>query len=197
MANILLLNNLDSFAYNLVDQLRINKHHVSIYINQLPIEIIVQALHKMQKPILILSPGPGLPKNAGCMPQLLKKLHGKIPIIGICLGHQAIIEFYGGNIEQTKEILHGKASLIKHDNLDMFYGLPNPLTVARYHSLIGTYIPHSLTINAHFEQKIVMAVRDNNNKICGFQFHPESILTTHGEKLLNQTINWAADEKIL
>ncbi|QOI11030.1 gamma-glutamyl-gamma-aminobutyrate hydrolase family protein [Blochmannia endosymbiont of Colobopsis nipponica] len=190
MANILLLNNLDSFAYNLVDQLRINKHKVLIYLNQLPVRIIIEALHKLDKPVLILSPGPGLPKNAGCMPQLLKELHGKIPIIGICLGHQAIIEFYGGCIEQAKEILHGKSSRIYHDNLDMFMNMPNPLTVARYHSLIGIKIPTKLIINAYLDE-ITMAVRNNKNKICGFQFHPESILTTHGEKLLNQTINWA------
>lgn len=190
MANILLLDNIDSFTYNLVDQLRCSKHNVIIYINQVPTKIIIKKLSNMKNPILILSPGPGTPKTAGCMPKLLKILQGKIPIIGICLGHQAIIESYGGNIKQAMEIVHGKSSPIQHDNLAMFRNIPNPLKAARYHSLIGENIPSILTINAHYNN-MIMAIRNDKDKICGFQFHPESILTTHGTQLLNQTINWA------
>lgn len=190
MADILLLDNIDSFTYNLVDQLRINDHRVLIYRNQLPVSAIMQTLSKMEHPVLLLSPGPGAPINAGCMPKLLEKLCGWMPIIGICLGHQAIVEAYGGHVGQAREILHGKASLICHDNLAMFAGMPDPLPVARYHSLVGSRIPAALTVNAHFND-MVMAVRNDADRVCGFQFHPESILTTQGARLLNQTLSWA------
>ncbi|OCG09090.1 anthranilate phosphoribosyltransferase [Gilliamella sp. wkB178] len=190
MANILFIDNIDSFTYNLVDQLRSSKHHVTVYRNTLPADVIIEKLAQMQNPILFLSPGPGAPSGAGCMPELLKRLKGKLPIIGICLGHQAIVESYGGTIVPAGDILHGKASLIEHDGQAMFQGLPNPLPVARYHSLKGENIPKSLTINA-ICNNIVMAVRNDQDRVCGFQFHPESILTIHGVKLLEQTIAWA------
>lgn len=190
MADIFLIDNIDSFTYNLVDQLRKNNHKVTIYRNNLPISLIIKKITKKSKSILMISPGPGMPVNAGCILKLIKILIGKIPIIGICLGHQAIIEAYGGCIVPANEILHGKSSMIYHDSKYMFHNMPNPLSVARYHSLIGKNIPVSLKINA-FYKKMVMAVRNNNDKVCGFQFHPESILTTEGEKLLNQTISWA------
>ncbi|QWA08936.1 gamma-glutamyl-gamma-aminobutyrate hydrolase family protein [Sodalis ligni] len=190
MADILLLDNIDSFTYNLVDQLRAAGHRVMVYRNQLPAQTIIERLQLMENPILVLSPGPGAPANAGCMPQLLKQLRGQLPIIGICLGHQAIVETYGGHVGQAGEILHGKASLIEHDGLGMFAGMPNPLPVARYHSLVGSEIPAGLTVNAHFNQ-MVMAVRHDADRVCGFQFHPESILTTQGARLLNQTLDWA------
>ncbi|RKS85948.1 anthranilate synthase component II /anthranilate phosphoribosyltransferase [Orbus hercynius] len=190
MANILFLDNIDSFTYNLVDQLRYSGHHVTIYRNTLPAQLIIEKLSHMQDPILFLSPGPGAPSEAGCMPELLKQLKGQLPIIGICLGHQAIVESYGGTIVPAGDILHGKASLIEHDNQQMFHDLPNPLPVARYHSLKAENIPAELTINAYFNN-IVMAVRHDQDRVCGFQFHPESILTIQGVKLLNQTIEWA------
>lgn len=190
MANILFIDNIDSFTYNLVDQLRNSQHHVTIYRNTIPADVIVEKLSQMQNPILMLSPGPGAPSEAGCMPELLKRLKGKLPIIGICLGHQAIVESYGGSIVPAGHILHGKASLIEHDEQAMFKGLPNPLPVARYHSLKGENIPKTLTINA-LCNNIVMAVRNEEDRVCGFQFHPESILTIQGVKLLEQTIEWA------
>jgi anthranilate synthase/phosphoribosyltransferase len=190
MANILFIDNIDSFTYNLVDQLRNSQHCVTIYRNTIPANIIIEKLSQMQNPILMLSPGPGAPSDAGCMPELLKRLKGKLPIIGICLGHQAIVESYGGSIVPAGDILHGKASLIEHDEQAMFKGLPNPLPVARYHSLKGENIPKTLTINA-LCNNIVMAVRNDEDRVCGFQFHPESILTIQGVELLEQTIKWA------
>lgn len=190
MADILLLDNIDSFTYNLVDQLRASGHQVTIYRNQVPAELIIEKLSQMDNPILMLSPGPGKPSEAGCMPQLLQQLRGKLPIIGICLGHQAIVEAYGGVVIQAGEILHGKSSLVTHDNQAMFADLPSPLPVARYHSLVGADIPPELVVNAHFNQ-MVMAVRHDKDRVCGFQFHPESILTTQGARLLNQTLEWA------
>ncbi|MBS9433103.1 glutamine amidotransferase [Photorhabdus luminescens] len=190
MANILLLDNVDSFTYNLVDQLRNHGHQVVIYRNTVATEMIMQQLSMLSSPLLMLSPGPGKPSDAGCMPQLLQQIIGKIPVIGICLGHQAIIEAYGGEISAADEILHGKASLAEHDNQAMFANLTNPLPVARYHSLAGNKIPSELTISARCGDT-VMAVRHNEHKVCGFQFHPESILTTQGAKLLEQTLVWA------
>ena len=190
MADILLLDNIDSFTYNLVDQLRSSGHRVVIYRNQIPAEVIINKLTEMENPVLMLSPGPGTPSEAGCMPELLNKLRGKLPIIGICLGHQAIVEAYGGHVGQAGEILHGKASLVEHDGEGMFSGLPSPLPVARYHSLVGSQNPAGLTVNASFNG-MVMAVRHDDERVCGFQFHPESILTTQGARLLEQTLEWA------
>lgn len=190
MANILLLDNVDSFTYNLVDQLRASGHKVTVYRNQIPAELIVERLNEMDNPILLLSPGPGKPAQAGCMPELLKQMKGKLPIIGICLGHQAIIEAYGGTIGQADEILHGSTSSITHDGQAMFSNLPQPLTVARYHSLVATAVPECLDVNARYHN-MVMAVRHDEDRVCGFQFHPESILTTYGIQLLEQTLAWA------
>ena len=190
MADILLLDNIDSFTYNLVDQLRSSGHRVVIYRNQIAADTIIERLQQLEQPVLMLSPGPGTPAQAGCMPELLQRLRGQLPIIGICLGHQAIVEAYGGHVGQAGEILHGKASLIKHDGLGVFAGMPNPLPVARYHSLVGSNIPTELTVNARFGE-MVMAVRHDAHRVCGYQFHPESILTTQGARLLEQTIDWA------
>ncbi|MFZ1872951.1 glutamine amidotransferase-related protein [Serratia sp. D1N4] len=190
MADILLLDNVDSFTYNLVDQLRASGHQVVIYRNQIAADLIVERLQQMEQPVLMLSPGPGTPADAGCMPELLQRLRGQMPIIGICLGHQAIVEAYGGHVGQAGEILHGKASAITHDGEGMFAGMPNPLPVARYHSLVGSNIPTELAVNARFGD-MVMAVRHDRHRVCGFQFHPESILTTQGARLLEQTLAWA------
>lgn len=190
MADILLLDNIDSFTYNLVDQLRSCGHRVVIYRNQIAADTIIERLQQFEQPVLMLSPGPGTPAQAGCMPELLQRLRGQLPIIGICLGHQAIVEAYGGHVGQAGEILHGKASAIGHDGHGMFAGMPNPLPVARYHSLVGSNIPTELTVNARFGE-MVMAVRHDVHRVCGYQFHPESILTTQGARLLEQTLAWA------
>ncbi|NIE70215.1 anthranilate synthase component II [Pantoea sp. Acro-807] len=190
MADILLLDNIDSFTYNLVDQLRSFGHNVVIYRNSVPAETLIARLQQMENPVLMLSPGPGAPTDAGCMPALLQALRGQLPIIGICLGHQAIVEAYGGHVGQAGEILHGKASAVEHDGSAMFSGLSNPLPVARYHSLVGSNTPAELTVNASYNG-MVMAVRHDADRVCGFQFHPESILTTQGARLLEQTLAWA------
>ncbi|WP_041068721.1 glutamine amidotransferase-related protein [Candidatus Ishikawella capsulata] len=187
--HILLLDNIDSFTYNLVDQLRILEHQVIIYRNTVPLSIIIENINKLNNPILMLSAGPGTPAEAGCMLDLIKILRGVVPIMGICLGHQAIIESYGGYIRPVREILHGKVSEITHDGKAMFSGLNNPLAVARYHSLVAVNVPTELVVNAYCND-MIMAVRHEKDRICSFQFHPESILTTYGDKLLEQALNW-------
>ncbi|NIH16849.1 MAG: aminodeoxychorismate/anthranilate synthase component II [Buchnera aphidicola (Periphyllus lyropictus)] len=190
MSEILLLDNFDSFVYNLVDQLKTSFHKVIVYRNNISISKINKKILNMKNPILMLSPGPGNPLNSGNMMKILYLFKGKIPIIGICLGYQAIIQSYGGKIYQLKKMIHGKSSIIYHDQKYMFKKIKNPLSVARYHSLTCKNIPKKLKINSKIK-KLAMSVRDNKNRICGFQFHPESILTTHGKKILDNTILWA------
>ncbi|QCI27012.1 aminodeoxychorismate/anthranilate synthase component II (plasmid) [Buchnera aphidicola (Thelaxes californica)] len=195
MANILFIDNFDSFIYNLVDHLRVKKHKVIIFRNDTNITIISDFINNLNNPIIMLSPGPGLPKNAGCILSLIKMFKGKIPIVGICLGFQAIVETYGGKIKPSGKIMHGKTSLIKHDQKAMFKHIPSPFIAGRYHSLMGTNISNKkIIVNAYYE-KIPMAVRDDENLICGFQFHPESILTPFGNKIIDHTIKWIINEK--
>ncbi|EGR1124126.1 aminodeoxychorismate/anthranilate synthase component II [Vibrio cholerae] len=190
MANILFIDNFDSFTYNLVDQFRSLGHVVTIYRNNIPADAIEQALQQLDNPVVVLSPGPGAPSEAGCMPELLQRLKGKVPVIGICLGHQAIVEAYGGVVAGAGEIVHGKVSMMEHQNHAIYRGLPSPLAIARYHSLVATQVPATLTVTAEVNG-LVMSVVNETDKVCGFQFHPESIMTTHGATLLANAIDWA------
>jgi anthranilate synthase component I len=187
--NIVLLDNFDSFTWNLVDQLRSEGFPVTVFRNDVPLATVIAAL-KPPRSLLLLSPGPGHPSEAGIMPQLLKMLRGKVPIVGICLGHQAIVDAYGGETGNARAIFHGRHSMIWHNEGQMFSGLPCPLQVARYHSLAGTRIPPELEVVATIDDT-VMAVTNQRDRVCGFQFHPESIMTPHGNRLLQQTIAWA------
>ncbi|WP_017050896.1 glutamine amidotransferase-related protein, partial [Vibrio anguillarum] len=116
MANIIFIDNFDSFTYNLVDQFRSLGHTVTVYRNNIAAQSIEQAVFQLDEPLLLLSPGPGAPADAGCMPQLIQRLKGKVPIIGICLGHQAIVEAYGGTVAGAGEIIHGKISMMEHQH---------------------------------------------------------------------------------
>ena len=190
-AHLVLIDNFDSFTYNLVDQFRALGHPVTVYRNTLPCEEIEKKIASLDQAILVLSPGPGAPADAGCMPELILKLKGKIPIIGICLGQQAITEAYGGKVEKAPEIVHGKPSQMTHSGHPVFSQLENPLTVGRYHSLVATEVPPSLQIIADVDG-LIMAVVNERDRVIGFQFHPESILTTQGATLLTNTIHWAS-----
>ena len=177
---VFLLDNFDSFTYNLVDQFRVMGAQVTVYRNDIdPQFIINQMANSDLAPVLVLSPGPGSPSDAGCLVELIKLSIGKVPMLGICLGHQAIIEAFGGTI--------GLASNIHHDDKGPFAGLVNPMPVARYHSLMAHKIPSTLEAIAHVDD-IVMAVIDQSQQIIGFQFHPESILTPGGETLLAKSL---------
>nr|WP_031942553.1 aminodeoxychorismate/anthranilate synthase component II [Buchnera aphidicola]CAA09994.1 anthranilate synthase small subunit [Buchnera aphidicola] len=189
MSEILLIDNLDSFTYNLVDIFKKNKYKVFIFRNYISKKIIEKKIVNMKNPILVFSPGPGLPKNAGCMNSLIKTFESKIPIIGICLGFQAIIEIFGGSIIQSKKIYHGKISIINHDGLDIYKNIKNPLQVGRYHSFVCNKVPNNFIANS-FCKKIVMSIKNKSKKIFGFQYHPESILTPYGDKILLNTISW-------
>lgn len=187
--HIVLLDNFDSFTYNLVDQFRSLGCEVTIYRNSLTVEQMEQALAEKNNPVLVLSPGPGAPADAGCMPELIKHVRGKVPMIGICLGHQAIVEAYGGKVSGAGEIVHGKSAMMSHTGHDVFGELPSPLSIARYHSLVAETVPESLDIIAGVNG-LVMAVTNDKDRVCGYQFHPESILTTQGAQLLTNTLDW-------
>jgi anthranilate synthase component 2 len=195
---IFMLDNLDSFTYNLVDEFQCLGFEPTIYRNTLSADFILEQISNHQKEsgdniLLVLSPGPGEPDHAGCLMELIEKTIGKHPILGICLGHQALIQHYGGTIGRAPEIVHGKSSNIEHSGQGAFANINNPLPVARYHSLVATEMPQRLETIAYFETsdgfKMPMAIEHQQDKVLGFQFHPESILTTYGSTLLAQGIN--------
>ncbi|WP_017445636.1 aminodeoxychorismate/anthranilate synthase component II [Gayadomonas joobiniege] len=188
--SVFLLDNFDSFTYNLVDELKNMGFELIVYRNNVTAEAIFDKMNATQgKVVLMLSPGPGTPSDAGCMPALIKMVKGHYPIIGICLGHQAIVESYGGKVGRSGEIMHGKASPIKHNHHPVFKDMANPLFVARYHSLMASEMPQSLSLIAEVND-IPMAVIHEEDKVLGYQFHPESILTTFGSKLLKQSLHY-------
>ncbi|EGA66363.1 aminodeoxychorismate/anthranilate synthase component II [Vibrio brasiliensis] len=192
MANIIFIDNFDSFTYNLVDQFRSLGHQVTVYRNNIAAQAIESAVTELDNPVVLLSPGPGAPSEAGSMPEIIQRLKGKVPMIGICLGHQAIVEAYGGTVAGAGEIIHGKVSMMEHDNHPTYQELPSPLAIARYHSLVATEVPDALTITAEVDG-LVMSVVQEQDKVCGFQFHPESIMTTYGATLLANAIEWALE----
>lgn len=189
MAHIIFIDNFDSFSYNLVDQLRCLGHQVQVFRNHCDLAILENAALAHSDSILVLSPGPGTPAEAGNLLPLINSLKERIPMLGICLGHQAIIEAFCGKVVHAGEVVHGKVSLIEHDNKPPFANINNPMPVARYHSLMGTDIPANFVVNAKY-QEIVMAIRHMYLPICSFQFHPESILTPQGAQLLKQSIDF-------
>lgn len=192
--HIILLDNLDSFTYNLVDEFYKMNFEVHVYRNTLSAAFIKSRMDEEEGPVyLVLSPGPGLPDQAGCMPALIALCAGKYPIAGICLGHQALVQHYGGTLITAETIMHGKSSLIEHCGDRMFSDLPQPMAVGRYHSLAAGTVPRELEITARFEN-IPMAVWHERDHVFGMQFHPESLLTTHGAQLLRQTIRFMEEK---
>lgn len=202
---VFLLDNFDSFTYNLVDELRTLGLELIVYRNSVSAEVIFQKMRNQalqtdengqnKQVMLMLSPGPGNPSQAGSMLELLSLVKGQFPVLGICLGHQAIVESYGGDIIRADKVMHGKSSLIEHCADKMFTNMPQPLPVARYHSLMASNIPEQLTVLANFAN-IPMAVAHLQDKMLGFQFHPESILTSHGSQLLMQSIKFLTQDKV-
>ncbi len=191
---LFMLDNLDSFTYNLVDEFQCLGFEPTVYRNTLCADFIFNKMleHTKQtgeKVILVLSPGPGEPRNAGCLMALIQLCASKIPILGICLGHQALIEHYGGSVGRADEIVHGKSSPINHCCRGAFANIQNPLPVARYHSLIGINIPEALDVIADYNN-MPMAICRESDAVLAYQFHPESILTTFGSTLLAQSFDY-------
>ena len=182
---ILVIDNYDSFTYNLVQYLGELGADLKVYRND---KITVGEIKKMRPEKILLSPGPGEPKDAGISEDLITAVAGKIPILGVCLGHQSIGEAFGGKIILAKRIMHGKTSLIYHDGKEIFKGVKNPFEATRYHSLVveRKTLPKILAITAETKDKDreIMGLRHKSYPIWGVQFHPESILTGEGKKIL-------------
>ncbi|MGU9952239.1 MAG: anthranilate synthase component II [Gammaproteobacteria bacterium WSBS_2016_MAG_OTU1] len=182
---ILLIDNYDSFTYNLYQYLSELNADVRVFRND---AISVDDALALQPSALIISPGPGRPSSAGISKELVSNAPHSLPILGVCLGHQAIGEVFGGEVVAAAKLMHGKTSELKHDGKTIFTGLPQPLTVMRYHSLIlsSASIPAQFDISAtNIDDGEVMAVRHKTRPIEGVQFHPESIMTEHGKTMLD------------
>ncbi|MCF6441150.1 aminodeoxychorismate/anthranilate synthase component II [Pseudoalteromonas luteoviolacea] len=184
------LDNFDSFSYNLVDELSQLGSELVVYRNHIDASTIYDKMCNETVPvILVLSPGPGKPSEAGCLLDLIELCKGKFPMLGICLGQQALTQSYGGTIGHAGETVHGKSSRIDVEEHPVFAGLGKQFPVARYHSLMATSVPECLKVIAKY-QDIPMAVYHTTDKVIGYQFHPESILTPDGAKLLKQSIDY-------
>jgi anthranilate synthase/aminodeoxychorismate synthase-like glutamine amidotransferase len=177
---ILLIDNYDSFTYNLAHLFEELGAEVQVVRND---KIDADEAERLAPSHLVISPGPGRPEGAGVSLEMVKRLGPKIPTLGVCLGHQAIIEAFGGDVGQAQRLVHGKASEIAHDGQGLFDGLPEPLQGGRYHSLAATRVPDELEVCATTEDGEVMAVRHRDLPVDGIQFHPESVLTPDGPAL--------------
>jgi anthranilate synthase component 2 len=178
---VLVVDNYDSFTYNLVHLLEELGADVFVRLSD---ALTVEDAKAIAPDGLVVSPGPGRPHDAGRSLDLVLQLGPTIPTLGVCLGHQAIVEAFGGEIAQARELVHGKASRIRHDGRGIFTGLPEELEVGRYHSLAATRVPESLEVTSRTDDGEVMGVRHRSHPIEGVQFHPESVLTPHGPAML-------------
>jgi len=185
---ILLLDNYDSFTYNLAQYLGELGCSLEVHRND---KISVEQIRKKKPERIVISPGPCTPHEAGISVELIVQLAGAVPILGVCLGHQAIGAAFGGKIIRAPKLFHGKTSQIKHDGLGIFRGLPNPFTATRYHSLVvdRKSLPRCLEITAQTHDGVIMGMRHRNFKIAGVQFHPESVLTESGKRILKNFLD--------
>ena len=174
---ILLVDNYDSFTYNLAHLFGELGAEVVVRRND---AIDAESAARLGATHLVISPGPGRPAEAGATPELVRNLAPRIPTLGVCLGHQAIVEGFGGEIAAARELVHGKACTVKHDGRGLFTGLPTELEAGRYHSLAAETVPDELEVSATADDGEVMAVRHRELPIDGIQFHPESVLTPLG-----------------
>jgi anthranilate synthase/aminodeoxychorismate synthase-like glutamine amidotransferase len=181
-----MIDNYDSFTYNLVQYLGELGADLKVYRND---RLTLDKIRLMRPERIVISPGPGRPEDAGVCVDLIREFAGKIPILGVCLGHQAIGYAYGGNIIRAKRLMHGKTSMIRHNQKEIFRGVEDPFEATRYHSLVvdRETIPACLEITAWTadEDREIMGVRHKQFPLWGVQFHPESILTTAGKNILN------------
>jgi len=185
-----MIDNYDSFTYNLVHYLGELGEKVLVFRND---KITLEEVGKLNPDMVVVSPGPCTPKEAGISVDLIKEFSGRLPILGVCLGHQSIGYAFGGNIVRAGRLLHGKTSMIYHDGKGIYEGVPNPFEATRYHSLLveRESLPDELEITAWTDKDEIMGIRHKEYLIEGVQFHPESILTKHGKDLLKNFIRIA------
>ena len=191
---LLLIDNYDSFTYNLVQAFLVLGAEVIVYRND---ELGVSEAQALAPTHLCISPGPGTPYDAGVSMDMIRAFASRVPVLGVCLGHQSIVEVFGGKVVRAPRLMHGKTSPIEHDARTLFAGLPNPCEVGRYHSLIAApeSLPASLQVSARTPEGEIMAVRHRDLVIEGVQFHPESILTPEGPRLLANFLTFTTGER--
>ncbi len=180
---ILMIDNYDSFTYNLVQYLGVLGADVEVRRND---QVGLEEIEAMAPDRLVISPGPGVPQSAGIIVPIIQRFYERVPILGVCLGHQAVAVSFGGRVIRAARLMHGKVSEIHHDGRGVFRGVPDPFTATRYHSLAvdGKSLPTSLEISAHAEDGEIMGLRHRDYPVHGIQFHPESILTEEGMHIL-------------
>jgi anthranilate synthase/aminodeoxychorismate synthase-like glutamine amidotransferase len=193
--HLLLIDNYDSFTYNLVQAFLVLGAQVSVYRNDAITPTEARALAPTH---LCISPGPGTPYDAGVSMDMIRAFAGVIPVLGVCLGHQSLVEVFGGKVVRAGRLMHGKTSLVHHDGRTLFAGLPEPCEVGRYHSLIAepASMPPVLEVSARTEQDEIMAVRHRTLVVEGVQFHPESILTPDGAQLMGNFLKFTSGERV-
>jgi anthranilate synthase component 2 len=185
--DVLLIDNFDSFTYNLADEFECLGCRVVVQRANAPLSAIEERLQQLDDPLLVLSPGPGSPENAGCCVELIRRAAGRYAMLGICLGHQALVVAFGGKVGPAPRAMHGQRSQVHHARHFLFEGLPNPFSAGRYHSLAATEMPACLQIIAQADG-VVMAAVHTRFAMAGLQFHPESILTTRGSLVLSSAV---------
>lgn len=192
---LLMIDNYDSFTYNLVQYFGELGQDVQVYRND---QITLEEIERLDPDYLVISPGPCTPNEAGVSVPAIKKFAGKLPILGVCLGHQSIGQAFGGKIVHAKQLMHGKTSPIEHKNISLFRDLPNPVTATRYHSLVieRETCPDCLEVTAWTADGEIMGVKHKTLAIEGVQFHPESILTERGHDMLRNFLNDYSDFKV-
>jgi anthranilate synthase/aminodeoxychorismate synthase-like glutamine amidotransferase len=180
---LLLIDNYDSFTYNLVQAFQMEGADVTVRRND---EITIDDALRLAPSHLCISPGPGTPREAGVSMAMIDAFAGRVPVLGVCLGHQSIVEVYGGAVVRHSRLMHGKTSLVSHDGAGVYRGLSNPFQAGRYHSLIAAEasLPAELVVTARTEEGEIMGVRHATLAVEGVQFHPESVLTPEGQRLL-------------
>ena len=181
--NILLIDNYDSFTYNLVQSFLAQGADVDVYRND---EVTVDETHAKPYTHLVVSPGPGHPSDAGVSLAMIAAYAGKLPILGVCLGHQCIVQNFGGEIVRAERLMHGKTSMVSHDRMGIYERIPQPVVVGRYHSLCASVdsMPAELEITGQTERGEIMSIRHRRLPIEGVQFHPESVLTPDGDEMM-------------
>ena len=190
---ILMIDNYDSFTYNLVQYMGELGAELEVYRND---KISLEEIENLKPRKIVISPGPCTPSKAGISKEVIKHFAGKIPLLGVCLGHQSVAEAFGGEIIKAKKLMHGKTSMISNDGKTKFKGLPDPFEATRYHSLVvnRATLPDCFEITAESDDGEIMGIRHKELVIEGVQFHPESILTVHGKDLLKNFIDLPAEK---
>ncbi|MEN6331974.1 MAG: aminodeoxychorismate/anthranilate synthase component II [Smithella sp.] len=186
---ILMIDNYDSFTFNIVQYLGQMGQDVRVYRND---KITLEEIDQLRPQAIFLSPGPCSPREAGITVAVVRHFYTKLPIMGICLGHQCIGFAFGGEVVRAERIMHGKTSMVHHDNKTIFTGLPNPFSAGRYHSLIvkRETLPDCLEISAETEEREIMGLRHREYPVEGIQFHPESVLTPQGKRIIKNFLKY-------